>query len=341
MEFLQESFVDTIMTTSWTQGTLLVCIIVQVLHWVKQWSSSSSPTTRDAQPMHTLYLRHLQQSGADMLGGCACRNMFVEELNLVSDLVLPKFDYCVMKALGSDIPLLSKQEHLHAKMHHQGRAERERLAHRLARWAWFAGIVDFFLLRCGRHVGSSLVGFVEATTGLWTYYMMILPGTKGFMSNEIAFHAFEELEHGPLTTQYLRKQVSPIMPLLLFPLGVAVYLIYFFAPPLMVLVTNPLHLVRLQTYVDFVTYYSTFLPVFVLTMYACITYWVLPFAEDPVQHQARYQYFQQLCHERGIQYTIVESATYTADGTLISSSNNKGGSPILQTPTKEYPPKSE
>ena len=249
-----------------------------------------------------------------MLHGNETNNVFLDEVNLLADLVIPKGDFCVMKIASGDLPILVQQERLHAKMHNEGKAERRRLEQGMTHWGWFVSLADYFLLRAGPEIGAACAGFVESTAGVWMYLQTVMPFTRGFVSNECAYHILEELEHGALTTQYLRTKVGILTPLLTFPIGFAVYFIYFLLPPVMVILTRPSVLTKPRTYVDFVLYYCTFLPVFVATIYSCIMFWVLPFSHNDEQVEARYQYFLQLVKERGIEYDVIDQATYTVDG---------------------------
>lgn len=289
----------------WIVGPLALCVFVYLTHIVHRWLNTGP------MPSHTLYLRTLKKSGASMLTGNETGNIFLEEMNLLTDLVVPKVDFCVMKVVGGDLPILVQQERLHAKMHNEGKSERRRLNQGMAHWSWLVGIADFFLLRAGREVGLSCAGFVEATAGVWIYLQMVLPFTRGFMSNEFVYHALEEFEHGALTTQYLRKQVGILTPLFTFPVLLVFFFLYFLTPPIVVLLTNPAILKKPRTYADFVLYYCTYIPVFIVTIYSCIVYWVLPFSHDEQQLQERYQYFLRLVQERGIHFEIVDQATYT------------------------------
>lgn len=303
----------TTITVGCTQLLLAAVGFVYLVHIVHGCWVAVSVNSR---PSYTLYLRKLKISGADMLDGNETDNIFLEEYNLLTDLLFPKLDVCVMKMLDGDLPVLSKQERLHAKMHNEGKAERKKRNQAMDRWGWYIFLGDLFLLRLGREIGCACAGYAEATSGVWFYMPMVLPFTKGFMSHEYAYHALEELEHGPLTTQYLRTQVATLSPLLVFPVMFIVYLVYFLFPPVMVLIMNPLLLLtRPKTIVDFVLYYCTFVPTFVATIYASIVYWVLPFRQSDNSHEERYQFFAQVVKERGIEFDILEQKTYMIDGT--------------------------
>jgi hypothetical protein len=215
---------------------LLACVAVYLVHMMHKVMTMSKYSRSEPAPAYTLYLRKLSISGAAMLVGNETESAMLDEYNLLTDLLFPKLDFCVMKALAGDLPVLSQQERLHAKMHIEAQAERNRLQQGMGRWGWLMFLVDLFLLRLGKEIGCTCAGYVEATSGVWFYLRMILPFTKGFMSHEYAYHSMEELEHGPLTTQYLRAKVSIMSTLLLLPVMAFVYLIYsFLTPPIMAL----------------------------------------------------------------------------------------------------------
>lgn len=266
------------------------------------------------QPSYTLYLRKLQQSGADMLVGCETDNIFLAEYLLLIDLLFPKVDFSVMKALQRDIPLLSKQEHLHAKMHNQAKAERKRQEQSMKRWEWFIYLADLFLLRMGPEIGGTIAGFVESTSALWMYLPMALPFNRRFGNNEYVFHSMEELEHGPLTTQYLRSKLHPLSPLLLFPIAVVVFAVFFLFPPVAVLVFEPTQFFKLRNVGHLARYYGTFVPVFIATTFALVLYWVLPFRIDDNLHHQIFEYFADVAKDRRIKYEIVDKETYRIEG---------------------------
>ena len=297
-------------------ASLSLCIVafVYLSHVVHRIA-----TRHDKIPTHTLTLRRLKVGGAELLQGQETSSAFLDEYDLLSDLLFPKLDFCVMKSIDRNIPLLAKQEQLHAKMHNEAQKERKRLEQPgLWRWSWYISLADVFLLRLGRHVGSTLAGFAEASSSVWFYIPMILSPTKNYMNNECAYHALEELEHGILTTQFLRHQVSPLSPLFAFPLVVVFFAIYFFGPPIMVLLVQPSLLLKPKSYKDFLAYHASIIPVFLGTLYAFIAYWILPYNEDPIENKKRYQFFQDLVRDRGIEFEIVCQETYQVerDGTV-------------------------
>ena len=294
----------------------IVCGLVYGVHLVHKFMAKPNPT-------YTLYLRKLKKSGSDMLGGSTCDNIFTAECNLVADLCFPKLDLRVMKSLEDSLPILSKQEQLHAKMHNQGQAERKRLHHSMARWSWFVFICDTLLLRLGKEIGCGCAGFCEATSGVWFYLPMVLPFLKDFMTDEYVYHAMEELEHGPLTTEYLRGQVFPLTPLLLFPIMVVFYAVYFLFPPLVKLIFEPHLLLKPKTYKDFCLYYCTCFPTFLITLYSCLVYWVLPFRQNDKQHEERYNFFKEVAKARGIDFDVVDQATYQISGKAVKCIDKK------------------
>lgn len=254
-----------------------------------------------------------------MLGGCEVENIFLREYLLVVDVIAPKLDFSVMKALQREIPLLTKQEHLHAKMHNQAQAERRRRQEQadMKRWAWFISLADLFLLRLGKEICGTTAGFIEVSAPTWMFLSMSLPWNKGFANNEYVFHSMEELEHGELTTQFLRTKVHPLSSLLLLPVVVVVFGILFLAPPVMVLVCQPLQFFKLKNVGPLIRYYATFVPVFLATVLVVVFCWVLPFRMDDGVHRYMYNYFLGVVEDRGIEFDIVDKETYRIENSTV------------------------
>uniref|UniRef100_A0A7S2H154 Uncharacterized protein n=1 Tax=Helicotheca tamesis TaxID=374047 RepID=A0A7S2H154_9STRA len=290
-----------------TASVLSICGVVYVTHMIHRLFSAFHPA-----PPRTLYLRKLKQSGAEMLTGAETDNIFTDELNLLADLIFAKIDLCVMKHL-KNIPILSKQEQLHAKMHHEGQAERKRLQQGLNRWSRFR-LVDFFLLRAGKEIGCTCAGFAEANTSIMWHVPMALPFVKGYQNNELVYHGMEEIEHGPLTTQYLRTQIGVLSPLFLFPLAVIFFFIFYFSPPIVLLVAHPAKMMKPKTYTDLLLYYCTFVPTFFAVLFGCLLHWVLPFRESEQKRKEKYIFFSDLVEKRGIKFDVIENETYIMEG---------------------------
>lgn len=298
--------------------TAAIAVVVAVYfifeaHWLVSGSKRKSATK--------LKLRVLQQSKSDHLGGWTCDNMFCQEQSELFDVLLPLLDYCVMKHAATELPVLSEQERLHAKMHHESNKERKAANSIPFRWRWLVTIGRYLLRDCpSPQVQLGLCGHIEATTSVWVYTMYVMPFTRGFFTNGLLYHALEETEHGSLTTQWMRNKLYTLMPLLTFPFAVVLYFSLFLLPPVMKLLIEPTLLLRkpIKTCQDLVLYYSTFVPVFVVAVLTCIFCWVLPFIpEMDASRDAKLQVWEAEAKRRGMTYTIAKTATYTIQGSAI------------------------
>lgn len=318
MEATTASKPFTIISAASTAACVVVVVVIYVIHVLYRWFHASSPRSS-----FTLKLRQLKKSGAEMMGGSESNNVFIDEYHLVADMIYPVLDCCVMRALDGKLPVLSKQEALHAKMHNQAKTERkEKQGETGSRWDWYVFLGRFFLLRAGDQIAWGCAGNAEATTGVWFYLPMVLWPTKGFMNDEGVYHALEELEHAALTTDYLRDRVYTLMPLICFPIMTIVYFVLFLLPPVVAILHQPRLLVNPKAYVDFVLYYFSYIPTFCLTIAVSIVYWVLPFRHSHAFHKDKQALYEQLIKRRGIEFDILEEVTYRTDGVVISPSSS-------------------
>lgn len=260
--------------------------------------------------VHTLYLRKLALPGGGLLGGSEVTNAFTEEFNLVLDIALPAMDCCVMRAIDKEMPILSQQECLHAKMHREALRERTLRKEPGARWDWLGTLAHVMLNRAGQQFAIGCVGHVEATSGIFLYVAAKLPFLPGFFNDAVMYHVMEELEHGPLTTASLRQKVHPLVPLLAFPFMALFFVALFLLPPVGLLLAKPWLLLRPRTYTELVLYYLTFVPTWVVTVAACIAFWVLPFKESAASHAKHYAFFRHEVERRGIAFEVIDQKTY-------------------------------
>ena len=219
-------------------------------------------------------------------------------------------DYAVMKYV-TDCPLLVKQEHLHAKMHHQGQKNMKTEGDRLGRFWLLGKLFDIILLRLGRTVGVSVAAGVEATAGHLIYYASSAPFVKDCESDVCLFHFLEELEHGLLTVQSIKKQSHFIVRLLLFPIMCILWCVSCLSPIITAFVVDPIIIFKPTTYVQLVKYIGTLGFAWMASEWAMVSLWLVPYALDNYkEHEKKYAYYVARWDARKIPYEIVDQASY-------------------------------
>jgi hypothetical protein len=109
--------------------------------------------------------------------------------------------------------MLVEQEYRHAQMHHEGVEQHLENKNTFKRWTW---LLNLMLNRLGEKIGATGCGYFETCSYTSMYYPLTSKYTKGCLNNIAVFHALEELEHGHLTVQELRKKTNVINPSLFF-----------------------------------------------------------------------------------------------------------------------------
>jgi len=179
------------------------------------------------------------------------------------------------------------------------------------RWKWFTWLADLLLLRCGRTLGVSLALHIEAAAWAWFYYTVSLPFVSGSLPNLFVFHGMEEVEHGALTVQQLRKQTSIFLSLLTFPIVVVVHVVLLLSPPVSALILRPGLLLNPRIYVDLFNYYMAFGVGFLMSTYGQIMYCLLPLQESQTMYTKMHKYFLEEIKARGIKFDVIAQETYT------------------------------
>jgi len=259
-----------------------------------------------------LYLREITSSPQSMvtLPGHHHKNPFVAEFIVLFEYLANVVDYGVMKFVGEDVGILSKQEQKHALLHLAAIKQRKADGEHALRWKWFTAITEFLVLRCGKTFGSALVLHAEATSWAWMFLPVYLPWLKEGLPNLFVFHGMEEVEHGALTIQSLKNRTNPVLLLLTAPGAVILIFVVLLCPPISVLIFQPKLLFSLKTYFDLVIFYLVFGISFVAAIFAEVVYGILPFRESEFLHNFIYNFLQKEIKERGIKFNVVDQETY-------------------------------
>jgi len=256
-----------------------------------------------------IVVRDLQSTGTELNQGCSSTNVHMQEFNLMLDHIFPIFDFGVMKVLQSDLPAVSKQEHLHAKMHREAaKAENGRVEDPLKRWTWLYLLTDFLILRCGKMMTITLCGATEASTYLWGYapfcYM------DKYMDNVLLFHFMEESEHSMLTVQGFKKQGSVILNFVLYPLFAIFTFVLFFLPPYVRMLAEPSLLLNPKTYIDLVKFHLFMTVIYIGANLGVIAHWVFPLPMSIGLHEFVLDRFMDELKLRGVKFEDTYSETY-------------------------------
>jgi len=131
------------------------------------------------------------------------------------------------------------------------------------------------------------------------------------MTNLFVFHGMEELEHGSLTVQSLRKQSNLIVLVATFPIVLVVHIVLLLSPPIMLILTNPKILLLPSSYLDLFQYYLTFSVGFIISTIAQFWYALLPFRKSVERFEAMHQLYDEEMKARGITYKVIDQETYT------------------------------
>lgn len=185
---------------------------------------------------------------------------------------------------------------------------------KLVRWGF-----DVLLLRLGAAVGTAGSLAVETLTGMGFYHassLAHLVGAQDHENNLTLFHQFEEMEHGALTVQALKKRTSFLLHLLLLPVVMIVVSLFYFTPMITAILANPrerLLVAPKKTLVDFCQYTFVALIGWGTMMWLLVAYWLSPVAVEPYEshHAKYYEYFKKRVEARKISYDIVEKADYS------------------------------
>lgn len=283
---------------------LIPVIIINVLH--KQLSSGRKLVSR------TLLLREITSSPETMvtLKGQEHKNPFTAEFVVLFEFLSNVLDYAVMKYVGTDVAILSRQEGKHAVLHLAAMKHRKNDGEGAVRWKWFVSLADLLCLRCGRALGLVLVTHIEAAAWAWFFIPLYLPFVKTGLPNLFVYHGMEEVEHGALTVHSLRKQTNVLYSLLTFPVVVIVHIVLLLCPPISTLIMRPSLLLSPQTYLDLINYYLAFGVSFIATFIGQLVYCVLPFNENQALFQYMQKFYDNEMKARGITFKVVDQETY-------------------------------
>jgi len=285
---------------------LFAVVLVVMLNVLITKLVSRKPNSR------ILYLREITSPPNSMvtISGQEHKNVFTAEFVVLFEYISNILDYAVMKYVGEDVRILSKQEGKHAILHIAAMKHRKNDGESATRWRWFLWLADFLMLRCGRTLGLSLVTHIEAAAWAWFFLPLYLPFVKIGLPNLFVFHGMEEVEHGALTVQALRKQTNPVFSLVTFPLVVIVHIVLLLCPPISAIVMHPGLLLSPRSYVDLLNYYLAFGLSFIGTFIGQVVYCLLPFNESQVLYEYMSRFFQTEIKKRDITFNIVEQEIY-------------------------------
>lgn len=256
----------------------------------------------------TLYIRNIDYEKLDPTGKKG--NVFMNEFNLLFLAMVHILDYAVMKYV-TDCPLLVKQEHLHAKMHIKGQKNKKAEGDELKRFLPLAKAFDLLLLRLGRTIGVSVACAVESTSAHLLYYASSTPFLKDWESDVLLIHFLEEIEHGLLTVQSIKKQTYFVVRLLLYPLMVLLWAITCVYPLLSTFIANPSLLIKPSTLPQMIQYIGILGFACITVEWAMFSLWLMPFViDDFSEHKKKYAYYEARLNERKIPFQIVDQADY-------------------------------
>ena len=233
----------------------------------------------------TLHLRNLSNNRKDMLCiGTQENNIYVQEFNDLFLTTVDVLDMAVMKYADASVPLLQQQEYKHAKMHREGIIDRLGSAADIPlRYKVSAKAFKLLLLGLGPHIGRCIALGAEAAGAATshafdqgTFFNGDVP-----LSNLVLFHLFEEVEHGMLTMQALKKDTYFILRLLLLPLQIMLSAGFFLGAPVYKLLGDPAIIYRQPLVVirDLVPFCGTFLPAFIVNLHTLLVLYLNPFSK--------------------------------------------------------------
>jgi len=263
----------------------------------------------------TLTLRKLHKSGAEMLGGGTVgSNVFADEYNDLFLAITEVLDFAVMRYV-KDCPILIEQEYGHAKMHHQGIKEAKTHDDHLKRFGPLKVLFRLLFLRLGPAVGSTLSCAIETLSSRTFHSMAVFPyACKGSETDLVLYHYFEEMEHGALTVQSLKRKSSIFLRLALFPVMCLLTLVFFVIGPIVTkLASDPLLFIRRPLAIFH-------LPPFLLkfgygnlvSWYEIIAVWISPWAkEDMPQYKIQNAQVLELLKAREVGFDIVKTEDYS------------------------------
>ncbi len=255
-----------------------------------------------------LTLRKLQSKGDKMCAGQSNHNVFAQEFNALFLATVHILDYAVMKYVH-DCRLLAKQEQAHARMHMEGiKAQPSGFN----RFTLLAKLFNILLLRLGQPFGLASTLAVETVAGPCFHTIGKSRFMKDWETDLTLFHMFEEVEHGPLTVQSLKKQSSFLMRLLTYFPMVGLTIVFFLLPPFLKLVSSPLLFFRQPSaFIDLLYFYAAFLPAFFRANWLLLAYYLSPVAVEREEEITKaFDYFKQRVSQRGIAVDDVDSESY-------------------------------
>jgi predicted metal-dependent hydrolase len=264
-----------------------------------------------------LKLRKLKQNGGDMLKP-GNENSIANEFNKFLLYTVEFLDMAVMKYIDDDCPILHRQEAAHAKLHREGIAVENEAEKVPITIIVIRKVLETLMLRLGRPFGCACaLGVEEVISEVFNYIDILsnnIPRMKNFQSKLILFHIFEEIEHGPLTVQSLKKKTTLFMRLLAFLPLCVIYILLFISPPILAVLTSPFILLKrnpITTVLDIWQYYAVMVPVTLFSIFRLVSVYLSPWARpSQADHLRMQKHFQERVTQEGIEYEIVETEKY-------------------------------
>jgi hypothetical protein len=257
----------------------------------------------------TLYIRNFEYEKLDSTGTKG--NVFANEFNLFFLAIVHILDYAVMKYV-SDCPFLVKQEHLHAKMHIKGHKNKKAEGDELKRFWPFGKLFDILLLRLGKSIGISVTCAIESTSAHLFYYASSSPFLKDWESDVTLIHFLEEIEHGLLTVQSIKKHTHFLVRLILYPFLFPLWAIICVYPIISAFIAQPSIILRpWSTLPQLIQYIGVMGFACLAVEWAMFSLWLVPFTVDDFnEHKKKYTYYEARLNERKIPFQIVDQASY-------------------------------
>jgi len=230
-------------------------------------------------------------------------NVFAQELCDEYLIISVALDTGVM-IHAKDVEFLKEQEDQHAVIHNrymEGHPAK-------FRYDWLKKLIRFLLLKTPNWFSYNVLGNIEVSFGdaMWVSQFVL----GDFWSNILLFHWYEESEHGVITTGYFKKKYNAFIRLILSPIAVVVLALLWLLPVVMKILSSPLILLRVKTYLDLVEYLiAVALAVFV-HVGDCVFFWILPFEHSLWHYHTVRDSFEKQVKERKIEFSPKDKKEY-------------------------------
>jgi len=269
----------------------------------------------------TLKLRKVKNvTGEFLASGLTSSNPFLREEGLRFHVLADKIDYSVMKLIQADVPILAAQEHQHAKFHHMACKNTDGTDFITLRWV--AKVHDVLFLRTPKWMMAGFCFMFESMSTLAAYAFAVLPWNKSSLTNLQIFHWFEEVEHATVTCHYLRE-LCPFYVrfacMFLFGMLMEVALVIPLTMPLYAVYCNPKIVFKPRTYlIDLPLYYFQICLVEYVVLPWMMVHFMCAIPHYDFFTNFVYEFFENLCEERGFEFEILEEQTFVLDKSLHS-----------------------